>query len=168
MQAIRSLLRYLYGNQGDPNLAEYPLDYDNVTHLDAEDLAEEGIRAAYLELLPQLRRYKSAPLEVTEELDSENGSYAVIAGGERYEIWGPDLNANEGWPRAAAAFFIIVNRNLAEAQHKFYALYGGNDLSGIFLTEEELLLARKAIKRPSDWPYMPIMRAPHYGFPTQD
>ena len=52
---------------------------------------------------------------------------------------------------------------LATAPVKFYALNAGNDLMGIFLTERQAAMARKTIKRRSDWPYLPTMRAPWFG-----
>ena len=48
------------------------LDYEQVVHLDADDLAEQGIKSAYTGLLPQLLHYTTTPLEVTEETGSLN------------------------------------------------------------------------------------------------
>ncbi len=47
------------------------LDYDELVHLDAEDLAETGIKKAYDELLPQLGKYVSQPARVVEIIDEE-------------------------------------------------------------------------------------------------
>src|SRR5215510_573920 len=144
---------------------EDPLDYDQLVHLDAEDLSEEGILSAYQALLPRLMQYTESPIEVTEEIDNDSGSYVVCAEGLRYKIWEPGAENGDGWERATVVFFDIVNANLRKSSHKFYALYGGNDLSGMFLTEEEYAAARQALKR-SDWPWMPINKPPHYGFPV--
>jgi hypothetical protein len=165
MSSVRALLKYIFGRQSAEGNLEDPLDYEQVVHLDAEDLAEQGIQSAYAALLPQLLRYTTAPLEITQEVDTDAGAYAVCAGGSRYEIWASAIDPNDGWARATAAFFTIVNASLVKSEHKFYALYGGNDLSGLFLTADECLLARRAIKRRSYWPYIPVMEAPHYGFP---
>ena len=167
MPQIRALLRYIFGSHKGDASSEDPLDYEQVVHLDAEDLAEQGIQSAYIDLLPQLRHYTKAPLEVTEEIDSALGSYAVLAGGTRYEIWGSGLDTNDGWARASVTFFSIVNASLCQSPHKFYALYGGNDLSGVFFTSEQYSLARQAIERRSNWPYLPVMEPPNYGFPTE-
>jgi hypothetical protein len=165
MNRIQALLRYIFGSQAGKGPAQDPLDYEQVVHLDAEDLAELGIQLAYVKLLPQLRQYTASTVDVAEEIDSSVGSYAVLARGERHEIWAPSLDPNEGWARATVAFFAIANAGLSESPFKFYALYGGNDLSGLFLTEEECLLARQAIKQRSYWPYLPVSLPPHYGFP---
>ena len=166
MRAVRSLLNYIFGASAKQGLLEDPLDYEQVVHLDAEELAEQGIQEAYNALLPRLRQYSGSPLEVVEEVDGERGIYSVLAGGVRYEIWGPDLKPNDGWARASVAFFSIVNRGLEASAHKFYALYSDNDLSGVFLTEEEYLQARRAIEQRSSWPYLLVNEPPHYGFPA--
>lgn len=159
-------MKYIFGGEPEKAPLEDPLNYEQVVHLDAEDLAEQGIKAAYENLLPKLQHYAPAPLEVAEEVDSDVSSYIVIAPGIRYEVWGPSLDSNDDWARAAVAFFAIVNANLGQSSHKFYALYGGNDLSGLFLNSEQYMLAREAIVNPSYWPYMPVMVPPHYGFPA--
>lgn len=145
-----------------------PIDYDNAVHLDAEDLAEQGILSAYRALLPQLRKYaRAAPIEVTEDIDDTTLHYVVHAGGKAYRIWGTAEWEQDGWERATVAFFAIVNANLEGAEVRFYALYGGNDLTGIFLTEEQFAAARRAIKEPWQRPWMPVYAPPHYGFPGQ-
>lgn len=55
----------------------FELDYDRWIHLDAEDLAETGIREAYEALLPELRKYAPQPAHVEEVIDSETPSYSV-------------------------------------------------------------------------------------------
>jgi hypothetical protein len=167
MAQIRALLNYIFGGESEGTSQEDPLDYDQVVHLDAEDLAEQGIKAAYVDLNSLLQHYAPAPIEVIEDIDSDLGSYAVIAAGKRIEVWGPTLDPKDGWARAAVAFFNIVNTNLGHSSHKFYALYGGNDLSGLFLTSEQYALARQTIKNSSHWPYMPVMEPPNYGFPAE-
>lgn len=167
MPQIRALLKYIFGDEPEKATTEDSLDYEQVVHLDAEDLAEQGIKAAYEDLLPQLQHYTEVPIEVTEEVDSDAGSYAVLAAGKRHEIWGPTIDSNDGWARATVAFFEIVNANLGQSSRRLYALYGGNDLSGAFLTSEQYSMARQAIKNPSYFPYMPVMEPPHYGFPAQ-
>ncbi|RQP25036.1 hypothetical protein [Piscinibacter terrae] len=150
----------------DPPSAGDPLNYDQFIHLDAEDLAEQGIAAAYRELTPQLLQYTRSPIEVTEEIDSDSGSYAVRAAELRFPIWGRGTSNRDGWQRATVAFFALVNANLKNSSHKFYALYGGNDLGGLFLTEEEFAAARQAIKKQSEWPWVPVDEPPHYGCPN--
>jgi hypothetical protein len=167
MPQIKALLKYIFGSPGEANASEDSIDYEQVVHLDAEDLAEQGIKAAYAGLMPALLHYARAPIEISEEINADAGSYAVVANGTRHEIWGPALNSEDGWARATVTFFDIVNANLGQSPVKFYALYGGNDLSGAFLTSEQYALARKSIKNPSHWPYIPAMEPPHYGFPAE-
>lgn len=143
-----------------------PLDYDQVVQLDAEDLAEQGILTAYEALLPRLRRYVASPVEITEEIDNDAATYSVSAGNRKFEIWEPGAKNENGWERATVAFFELVNSNLTASAYKFYALYGGNDLSGIFLTGEQFAAARRAIKEASNWPWLPVNDPPHYGYPV--
>jgi hypothetical protein len=145
---------------------EDPLDYDQVVPLDAEDLAEQGMLTAYQALLPRLRQYVASPVELTEEIDNDAATYSVCAGGQKFEIWDAGAKNEGGWERATVAFFHLVNANLATSPYKFYALYGGNDLSGIFLTEEQFAAARRAINQPSSWPWLPVNEPPHYGYPV--
>lgn len=143
-----------------------PLDYDKLVHLDAESLAENGILPAYLVLLPRLKQFAPAPIEVTEEIDNDELSYSVRAGGLIFQILEVGGQTTDCWERATVAFFEIVNANLSASSHRFYALYGGNDLSGMFLTSDEVAAARLALKKKSDWPWLPVNMPPHYGHPA--
>jgi len=40
---------------------------------------------------------------------------------------------------------------------RFFAINGGNDLGGMFLTTVEAEEARKSLPRKQDWPYLPTM-----------
>ncbi len=148
-----------------------PLDYDQAIFLDAERLAEQGILSAYRELLPRLSAYAVAPLEVTETLGDGGLRYSIGAGGREFVIWEvvDDGKQNtDGWERATVAFFQIVNASLHASTHRFYAINGGNDLFGMFLTEQELAAARQAIAKRSYWPWLPDDRVPNLGFPVED
>ena len=170
MAGFINRLKYLLAKTepavSSPN-SEDPLDYDQLVHLDAEDLAEQGILSAYQALLPRLKQFTDSPIEVTEELDHDSGRYTVCFEGLRYAISFPDDPDDNSWIRATVAFFDIVNANLRKSSHKFYALYGANDLGGIFLTEEEYVAARQAIKERSNWPWMPVNWPPDYGYPNK-
>lgn len=141
------------------------LDYSRVIHLDAEDLAEQGMAEGYLRLLPELKAYVAVPLVLTEKVDSDRGHYTVFADGFAQRISPSPLGGDEyeSWGVATAALFKTVNRQLGGTSVKFYALNSGNDLMGIFLTERQATAARKTIKRRSDWPYLPTMQAPWFG-----
>lgn len=143
----------------------FALNYDELVHLDAEDLAETGIREAYERLLPELRKYVPNPTRVEEELDGDIPRYTVRCGGIEYAIFGPELGEENGgsWARATLALFYIVNRQLAGSAYRFYALNGGNDLHGMFLTPKQATEARDALTNRRDWPYLPTDEPPWYG-----
>jgi hypothetical protein len=141
------------------------LNYSHAIQLDAEALAEQGMAERYVSVQPALKAYGVVPLMLTENLDSEKGLYSVTIGSDTQQITPSPLGGGEGesWGVATAVFFEFVNRQLAQAPVKFYALNAGNDLMGIFLTESQVAMAKKNIKRPSDWPYLPKMQAPWFG-----
>ncbi len=141
------------------------MNYENLIHLDAEDLAEGGIRRAYTTLEASLRQLGVTPDEIEEFLDDSEPSYRVRHRGVDYPIYGGGLpdDMGESWGRAAHALFTIVNTQLGARDVKFYAINGGNDLSGMFLTASEMQAARKELPNKSDWPYLPINEAPSFG-----
>lgn len=142
-------------------------DDDDIVHLDAESLAEQGILFAYRNLLPRLQPYLSSPPnQVVEEVEDDPPRYVVHAGGKSYGIWDDDNLDKNGWERATVAFFDIVNANLEASETKFYAVYGGNDLSGVFLTGEQFAKSRRVFDNRSDWPWLPVDQPPYYGYPS--
>lgn len=143
----------------------YELDYDAMIFLDAEDLAENGIKDAYESLLPQLTRYVEEPAVLVEMFDANAPSYSVAIGDDEYPIYSPSLQDGEGrsWGRAAFALFSIVNSQLQDSQYRLYAINGGNDLGGVFLTESEAGAARNSLEMKTDWPYIPTDEHPWYG-----
>ena len=145
----------------------FELDYDKMTMLDAEDLAEQGIKTGYDALATNLAQYVSAPLKVEETVDDAAPRYVVRSGSAEYVIFSPELPDDEGqsWARATYAFFKIVNDQLASSSssYRFYAINGGNDLGGMFLTERECEAARRSLSRKTDWPYLPTLDPPWYG-----
>lgn len=147
---IGKLVASLFGPRSD---APSPLNYDDMLILDAEELAEGGIKRAYdNDIVPVLKNHIPAPAEVSEEL--QHGEfYAVTCNGQRYDIYSPD-DAEESWGKATYALFALVNAQLAAAPVKFYAINGGNELGGMFLTQEAYGAACKALKA-SDRPYLP-------------
>jgi hypothetical protein len=142
---------------------EFTPDYSKMVILDAEELAEGGIRAAYEELLPELRTYVKEADELTE-VDEAPG-YSVRHRDHEYVIYGPE-NEDESWENATYAFFSIVNAQLAGSPYRFYAINGGNDLGGMFLTLEQYESAKRSFERKSDWPYLPTDQPPTYGRPS--
>jgi len=146
---------------------KFQLDYNKVLFLDAEDLAEAGIKEAYRSMIPALGQYVSEPAEVEDVVDNDAPSYVIKCAGQEYVIYSPALPEDEGqsWGRAAHAFFRIVNDQMAKSEYRLYAINGGNDLSGIFLTRDECEAARKSLRRKEDWPYLPTLEHPWYGQP---
>lgn len=144
---------------------KFKLDYNTMHFLDAEDLAEAGIKEAYQSMMPILGQYVSEPAEVQEVVDNDAPSYVVRCAGQEYVIYSPALPEVEGqsWGRAAHAFFQIVNDQLAKSEYRLYAINGSNDLGGIFLTRPECEAARKLLPRKEDWPYLPTLEHPWYG-----
>jgi hypothetical protein len=138
------------------------LNYDDVVHLDAEELAETGIKRAYEELLPALKKHIASPAPLTEKIDSAAPSYSVQCQGVTYHIYGPG-DHEESWGRAAFAFFDIVNRQLAPTRYRLFAIDGGNGLGGLLLTVADAEAAKKSLKNRRDWPYLPTAEAPWHG-----
>jgi hypothetical protein len=94
------------------------------------------------------------PAPVHEEIEEDQGRYSVEAQGVRYEIYGPSIREADSWGNATFAIFDIVNRQLEHTDVKLFALNGGNDLFGIFMTPEDADLARRALPNKRDWPYI--------------
>jgi hypothetical protein len=143
----------------------FTLNYDEAISLDAEDLAEGGIAEAYESLLPQLRKIVANPAQVEEDLDDDLTSYTVRCGDMEFGIYGPSLEEGGGgsWGRATVALFSIVNAQLKDSTYRFYAINGGNDLFGIFLTPAQAEESQKSLPNRSDWPYLPKDEEPWYG-----
>lgn len=144
---------------------DFRINYDDAVHLDAEQLAECGIAEAYESMMPKLREFVPIPAKIDEDCDDDASSYAVRCGDKTFQIYSPDLDVDGGssWGRATFALFAIVNGQLEDANHRFYAINGGNDLFGIFLTPEEATAAQKSLPNKCDWPYLPKNEEPWNG-----
>jgi hypothetical protein len=143
----------------------FTLDYDKMLVLDAEALAEAGIKEAYDSMASDFDRYQPEPAELQEVVDNDAPSYLVKCRGREYPIYSPDLPEEQGrsWGRATHAFFQIINDQLKKSEYRFYAINGGNDLGGMFLTQSECEVARRSLPRKEDWPYLPTLEHPWYG-----
>jgi hypothetical protein len=136
----------------------FALDYDNYIALDAEHLAETGLKAQYDKLRPRLRKYIAQPAAVRELINNDEPSYIVVCQGIRYFIYGGN-DQDHSWDNATFALFDIVNRQLAKTKVRFFAFYHGNDLGGMFLPPREAETAKKSLPRKADWPYLPVRTA---------
>lgn len=143
----------------------FSLNYDDAISLDAEALAEGGIAEGYESVLPNLRQFVETPARLEEARDDDASSYSVRCGDSEFHIYAPALDEEEGnsWGRATVALFAIVNEQLKNTAHRFYAINGGNDLFGIFLTPAEAAAAQRSLPNKSDWPYLPQNEQPWYG-----
>jgi len=141
------------------------LDYNKLIILDAEDLAEAGIKGAYENIKPILKNYVTNPSEIIEKQDNNLPKYSVICSGVTYDIYSPTLpdSNGESWARATHAFFAIINNQLKGLSVKFYAINGGNDLGGMLLNDQQVAAAKKSLKKKADWPYIPALEPPWYG-----
>lgn len=143
----------------------FALNYDDAIPLDAEALAEGGIAEGYESVLPELRKFVKNPAKIEEDRNDDVPSYSVRCGETEFEIYGPDLDdeAGNSWGRATVALFSITNAQLANSSHRLYAINGGNDLLGMFLTPAQAKEAQKSLPNKSDWPYLPKDEVPCYG-----
>jgi hypothetical protein len=142
------------------------LNYDDAIPLDAEALAEGGIAEGYESVLPKLCQFVKPPAIIEEERDDDAPSYSVRCGDSEFKIYDSNLDEDEGsnsWGRATAALFSIVNEQLKNSTHRFYAINGGNDLFGMFLTPGEAAAAQRSLPNKSHWPYLPKDEEPWYG-----
>ncbi|NVJ59492.1 MAG: hypothetical protein HWE27_03835 [Gammaproteobacteria bacterium] len=143
--------------------ANYPIDFDKTINLDAENLGELGISEAYERLIPELSKYIEKPEPIKEIINSSLPKYEVLISGIKYKVYDQSTSQLDSYVNAQYIFFKIVNIQLKDTKYKFYALYGWNDLQGIFLTQEEYEHIINSIKKKSEWPYLPTLREPHYG-----
>lgn len=141
------------------------LDYERMVHLDAESLAEQGMVDAYQRLLPELSRFVEHPAQLSELLDVDVPTYKIRCGEQEYLIYSAEepSTETESWGRATYFFFLVVNSQLTGTGVQFYAINGGNDLGGLFLSPEQAISAQSVLARETDWPYIPELCAPWYG-----
>lgn len=102
------------------------------------------------------------PEPIEEITDPDIPSYAVSHRGKVYPVYTPDLDKSN-WGLGTFALFAIVNSQLEASTTRFYAVNGGNELAGIFMTEEEFTDAKASLANKIDWPYIPSDEHPWYG-----
>ena len=139
--------------------------FEDAIPLDAEGLAEGGMGAAYESVLPVLRQFVGDPARIEEDRDDDGPGSVVRCNGDEFLIHCPDdgMAESRSWGRATVALFAIVNGQLQGTPQRFYAINGGHDLWGIFLTPEELLAVQQSLPDKRDWPYLPRDEDPWYG-----
>lgn len=142
---------------------KYEIDYDKIIPLDAESLAEMGIKDAYEKIRPELKKFINQIVEIQELKNTDNTKYSIKYKDKEYQIYDESKKLENSWMLATFALFDIVNDQLENSETKLYALNGGNDLFGVFLTKEQAEGAKKALKNKNDWPYIPTKNKPKYG-----
>lgn len=143
---------------------KFEIDYDKAMMLDAEELAEMGIKNAYEKIKPELKKYLKIIIDIEEITNSDNTKYLIKYKNKEYLIYDESKNNLENsWALATVAFFEIINDQLENSEVKLFALNGGNDLFGVFLTQQQADGSKKASKKKSDWPYIPKMEKPWFG-----
>ena len=140
-------------------------DWGRKFYADAEDLAEGGIAQFLRSIEPFLKRQGVDGLEIEEQL-SETG-YTVIIGSTPYPIYTQEeMETEDGWWLATVRTFELVNELLvlAGSEERFYAVGGGNDMFGLFLTPalHEVICNHKDAS-PRECPYVPLIDPPWYG-----
>ncbi|QDU86274.1 hypothetical protein Pla163_34250 [Planctomycetes bacterium Pla163] len=136
-------------------------------HLDAERLADRGIRRAYRMLGPALRRVGVDPWPLSEGGEAIVGTYSVRCGDRTYEIAGLH-HASDGLDddaavraRATWALFDLVNRQLDGTGYRFFAVGAGPDLWGWLMSGEQARAAFDAAPEGSrERPYLPNEHPP--------
>ncbi|MAS05935.1 MAG: hypothetical protein CL534_14815 [Ahrensia sp.] len=140
------------------------LDYSQAIDLDAEELAEGGMVEAYERISRELEKYIPNPAKMEQFIGEGGDRYSVRLLDQHYVIYEPqDVLSDNLWGYATFALFDALNRQLSGSGVKLFALNGGTDLSAIILTEEEAENARKRLKNPREWPYLPTREPPWFG-----
>lgn len=79
-----SRLKNFFSNNPRIHSSTSPLNYDNLFHLDAETLAEQGIAEAYDRILPALRKHVANPATIQEIIEPDIPLYAISRLPSRY------------------------------------------------------------------------------------
>lgn len=141
---------------------------------DAEDLAEGGIGRFILEVEPFLAAQGVALPKIEEDFTSTG--YTVRVGEAIREIYSHSELERDAdgqqlgliWGLSAARGFRIINELLAAAgsPERIYAVNGGNDLFGFFLTPELFdIITNHPDASPQGGPYSPTEEYPWFGQP---
>jgi hypothetical protein len=143
-------------------------------HADAEDLAEGGVGEFIRKLESFLTRQGVTALEIEDEVNDKN--YSVHVNGVSHLIYDEaeydrDSNGEQPgliWGLAMARGFRIVDGLLERSgsSERLYAVNGGNDLVGMFLTPEmhRIILAQPGVELPQA-PYAPTEEYEWFGAP---
>lgn len=146
----------------------YSINWDKLIHLDAEDLAERGIKDIYeREVIPYLINYVANPIKIEELSSIDNSQYQVKANNKVYLIYDDNIEQYLSWGYATFALFDIVNQQLKNSDFKFYAFENGNELSGMFMSNAEYQRYYNQLKmnkeKLTEIPYIPTLEPGWFG-----
>lgn len=126
--------------------------------LDAEDLAEMGIKSNVIKMTKEHPKLLPEVIDVKENIGEQSSTYEVVYKDVVYKIFDANSHSaskvSDSWTAATAAFFKIINMNIKNKNVKFYAIMGGNDLHGAFLTNAEYKKIKK-VSMSDEMPYLP-------------
>lgn len=128
-----------------------------LTSIDAEELCELNFDF----FLPQLNHKlteKDLKLDV-QIADDYESSFEIAINGRQVKLYKKEeLSDGKFWDSGPRNFFRTVNEILSDknVDKQFYLLYGGNDLSAVFLTKEQFELMSKLNEGDEyETPYLP-------------
>lgn len=171
---MKNLLQSILGFKGKPLNNNLTTDYlKSAIHLDAKVLCKFGMSGVYDLLIPKMKKLGIKPLQLKDHFNANGAFHSVSVDGKLiivFDIEESEEDDEEGrkelwWSRATPIFFQLVNFQLESISVRFYALYGGNDLHGIFLTQAEFEEMAEGAERPDDRPYIPNDIPPWFGQP---
>ena len=125
------------------------------TRIDAEELIEGSFSSLYDEVRKKLIKHGIELEEdcIEEDVDTSEGVTTVSYNDQEYILCNNDIE--DSWERGAYVFFMIINSQIYDKNLKFYAVNGGNDLSGILLKKSEGARLMKLFANDEDLPYIP-------------
>ena len=150
---------YEEDEDGIPNQLENfktPRDVFRVaTRIDAEELIEGSFSSLYDDVREKLIKHGIELEEdcIEEGVDTSEGVTTISYNDQEYILCNNDIE--DSWERGAYVFFMIINSQIYDKNLKFYAVNGGNDLSGILLKISEVARLMKSFPGDEDLPYIP-------------
>jgi len=125
------------------------------TRIDAEELIEGSFSSLYDDVREKLIKHGIELEEdcIEEDVDTSEGVTTISYNDQEYILCNNDIE--DSWERGAYVFFMIINSQIYDKNLKFYAVNGGNDLSGILLKKSEVARLMKSFPGDEDLPYIP-------------
>ncbi len=144
--------------------------YGNTRRLfpgDEEELSEGGVVKFIRTMEPFLAKQGVFITQLADHFVEEDPGYSISVNGKKILVYGPaEMDSANIWALAKARTFALVNELLLQAKSKerLFAMHGGNELFGFFLTPE---LKKEICKQenilPRDRAYVPTEEPPWFG-----